>query len=188
MRAIFAETLKSIVRSPISTMRPPRISGLTYTPPPLARKFLHRSQQRPLAHLRHNLQLLPLPNVLTLTHHPLQLLDHLLVQRTRTCNHHLHLALGRAHQRAKLLAHAIQQAQPVVLRQRLEEMLQRLRLIGHVGRFLQLGNDLLLVAFGEGGGVEDVLEAGVAFEGLGEVVEGAGDGVQGALFGGCSVL
>lgn len=67
-------------------------------------------------------------------------------------------------------------------------MLQRLRLIGDVGRFLQLGNDLLLVAFGEGGGVEDVLEAGVAFEGLGEVVEGAGDGVQGALFGGCSVL
>ena len=31
MRANFAETLRSIVRSPISTMRPPRMSGLTCT-------------------------------------------------------------------------------------------------------------------------------------------------------------
>jgi len=67
-------------------------------------------------------------------------------------------------------------------------MLQRLRLIGDVGRFLQLGDNLLFVSFGEGGGIEDVLETGVALEGLGEVVEGAGDGVEGALFGGCSVL
>ena len=31
MRAILAETLKSMVLSPISTTRPPRMSGLTFT-------------------------------------------------------------------------------------------------------------------------------------------------------------
>ena len=140
------------------------------------------------SYLRHNLQLLPLPNVLALADSLLQLLHNLLVQRRRTRNRHLYLASCRTHQRSEFLAHSLERAQAVVLGQSVEEVLDGVVLVLHVGRLLNLGDDLLLVGDRESGRSQNLLELSIALEGLVQVVQSLGDGVEGTLLGGSRVL
>jgi hypothetical protein len=141
-----------------------------------------------VSYLRHHLQPLALTNILALAHSILQLLNNLLVQRLRARDDEFHLTPRGAHQSTELLHHALQHAQAVVLGQRRQEVLQGVVLVLDVGALLQLGDDLLLVRLGEGGRAEDALQAGVALEGVAQVLEGAGDGVEGTLLGGGGVL
>lgn len=60
----------------------------------------------------------------------------------RASHDEFHLSPGRTHQSAKLLAHALEQTQPVVFCQRREEVLDRAALVGATGVFLQLRDDL----------------------------------------------
>lgn len=82
---------------------------------------------------------------------------------------HLDLTLGSTHQGAKLLAHALKNAQTVVLGQGGEEVLHGLAL--HTKGLLQLGNDLLLVLSAEGGRRQDGLQTGVLLEGGRQVLK-----------------
>ncbi len=96
----------------------------------------------------------------------------------------------RAHQRLKLLAHALQRAEPVVLGQRLHETLDGVCgfVAAGLGRLEELLHDLGAVRRGEGGGAQDGGEVGVGLEGAQKGVEGAGGGIQGGGFGGGGVL
>jgi hypothetical protein len=91
-----------------------------------------------------------------------------------TGNVQINLALVRADQDLELLNYALQQAQSIVLGERAEEVLDDVALVA-AGNLLQLLDDLLLVADGEGGGVEDGGELGVLLEDVAERQEGLGD-------------
>lgn len=103
-------------------------------------------------------------------------------------NVQLNLALVRAHQSAKLLDNTLQQTQSVVLSKRGKEVLEDFALVGAAGNSLQLLHDLLLVAHGQSGGVEDDGEFGILFEDVAERGEGLGNLVEGRGFGRGSVL
>lgn len=139
-------------------------------------------------HLRHNLQLLPLPNIPALADSSLKLLDDLPIQRRSAGDRHLHLPARGSHDDTKLLAHALEHRQPVVLGQGVEEVLDRVGLVLHGNCLLELGDDGFLVGDAEGGRGQDRLQAGVFAEGAGEVVEGFGDGVEGLRLCCCRVL
>lgn len=70
-----------------------------------------------------------------------------------------------AHQSRELVAHTREEAQTVVLGQGVEEILDNVALVG-AGDFLQLLDDLLLVAGGQGRGAQDGGQLGVLLEGL----------------------
>lgn len=127
------------------------------------------------AHLRRNLQLLPLPNEMTLGDSLLKLPHDLLIQRRRRSDSHLYLSSRRAHQHRKLLANTRKHAQSVVFRERIQEVLERVALVLHACVLLELGRDLLFVGCAERRRRENCLEVRIGFEALVEVVEGFGD-------------
>jgi hypothetical protein len=92
-----------------------------------------------------------------------------------------------AHQGRELLDDTLQQTQAVVLGERVEEVLQDVPLVA-AGHLLQLLDDLLLVADGEGRRVQDGSELLIALEDLAELSEGLRDLIEGRRFGGGSVL
>lgn len=92
-----------------------------------------------------------------------------------------------AHQSLELLNHAFQQTQSVVLSESTEKVLENVALVT-AGNLLQFLDDLLLVANGEGGGVQDRGELGVLLEDFAELCKGLGDLVEGGGFGRGSVL
>lgn len=93
----------------------------------------------------------------------------------------------RAHQRPELVTDALQHAQPVVLGQRAQEVLQDLALVA-ADQLLQLGHDLLLVADGQGRRADDGGQLAVGLEGVVEGGERPGGWVEGGRFDGGSVL
>jgi hypothetical protein len=128
--AIFWETLRSIVWSPISTIRPPLISGFTCEL--LAAVLLLFGE---LTYLWHNLQLLALSDIRRLRDGVFQLLDDFVVKWLSTNQHsiriHLHdtnwtyrsacdnqldLAPVSAHELAEVFGDRFQSTQPVVVR------------------------------------------------------------------------
>ena len=113
-------------------------------------------------YLGNDLNLLPLTQ-LTLPHRRLQPSHHPLLQLGRTCNNQLHLPTVRAHQLSELLTHPLQQSQPVILRQRLQEVLDGPALVGASRVLLQLGDDGRFVRFGQGGRMQDGGEFAVGF-------------------------
>lgn len=62
-----------------------------------------------------------------------------------TRNIQLHLTTVRTHQRRKLITHTTQHPQPVILRQRGQEVLEDIALVRAAGDLLQLAHDHLLV-------------------------------------------
>jgi len=88
----------------------------------------------------------------------------------------------RAHQHAKLIHHSSQHAQPIVLRQRLEEVLDNTLLILGTQVLLQLLDNLLLVGDAQGRRAEHLDELGVLFEERGEALERLGGRVEGVGF------
>lgn len=96
----------------------------------------------------------------------------------------------RAHQRPKLLHNALQQTQPVVLRQRVQEVLEDAVLVSGsaTGNPLELGHDLLLIRGGQGRRVQDGSQLGVLLENGAQLRQGLGDVVEVGSFGGRSVL
>jgi len=148
-------------------------------------------RQHHKTHPRNNLQLLSLPNKPALANRALQLLQHLLVQRRRARNPELNLAPLCAHQLAKLLARTLQVAEPVVLSESLEEVLDGGALLAagvDGGGLHEFGDDAGFVGGGEGRGGEDGGELGVGFEGGGEGGEGLGGGLEGGGLDGGGVL
>lgn len=92
-----------------------------------------------------------------------------------------------AHQGRELVDDTLQQTQAVVLGERVEEVLQDVALVG-AGHLLELLDDLLLVADGEGRRVQDGGELLVPLEDFAELTEGLGDLVERRRFGRGSVL
>lgn len=78
-----------------------------------------------------------------------------------TCDSQLDLSPRRTHQLAKLITNALQEPQPVVRRQRIQEVLDGIRLVRAPGVLLELGHDLRLVFRGESGRQHDGGEFGV---------------------------
>ncbi len=140
-------------------------------PPPLSLAKRHRRAENVDrngwgAYLGNDLDLLALA-ILALGDSRLQPPDHAILQPLRTGDDQLHLPSVRAHQLAKLLTHPLQEAQSVILRQRLQEVLHRALLVAaRIGVFLQLGNDGGFVGFGQRGRVQDGGEFRVGFEHL----------------------
>lgn len=93
----------------------------------------------------------------------------------------------RTHQRPELVTDALQHAQPVVLGQRAQEVLQDLALVA-ADQLLQLGHDLLLVADGQGRRADDGGQLAVGLEGVVEGGERPGGWVERGRFDGGSVL
>jgi hypothetical protein len=145
-------------------------------------------EKMPGTSLGDNFDLLPVA-VLALAHRRLQPLYHPLLQPSRTGDDQLHLPTMRAHQLAKLLTYSLQQPQPVIIRQRPEEVLHRPTFVGAgAGVSLQLGDDGGFVGLGEGWGVEDGGELWVGFQHLVQRDERSGHGVEGRGFGGGGIL
>ena len=90
------------------------------------------------------------------------------------------------HEGSKLLSDALKQTETVVLSQSLEEVLDDVALVA--GELLQLLDDLLLVADGEGGRGDDARQLAVGLEGLTEGGEGLGGLVESGSLGRGSVL
>ena len=173
------------------------IPNLHDQPSPNIRLYLSLSAHAPLLSLKtrpgthpsHDLQFLPAPHKPTLPHRRLQLPHHLPVERRRARHHHLHLAARRAHQLPELLAHAGQHPQPVVLAERLQEVLERgLAVAAYAGGLDEFADQSGFVAVGEGRGGEDLRELGVAVDGVVEGREGGGGGIEGAGLGCGGVL
>ena len=135
-----------------------------------------------------DLQLLALANILALANSRLQLLHNLVVQRCGRCDSQLNLALRRADQLRKLLAHALEDAQTVVLGKGVEEVGDGVGLVLDAGGLLELLHNLLLVLDGKSGRLDDAGELGVLLEGLVQAVNGLGDVVEGGGLGGGGVL
>ena len=91
------------------------------------------------------------------------------------------------HKGTELLANAFQNAQPVVLSQGVEEVLEDVTLVT-TRELLELTNNLLLVRSREGRGANDRGQLAVRLQGLAEDSEGAGGLVEGRRFDGGSVL
>lgn len=96
------------------------------------------------------------------------------------------LATVSTHQSRELLGDALEQTETVVLGQSLEEVLDDVALVA--GELLQLLDDLLLVADGEGGRGDDAGQLAVGLEGLTESGEGLGGRVESGSLGRGSVL
>jgi hypothetical protein len=93
-----------------------------------------------------------------------------------TSNTQLDFTLMRTNKCLKLLNHTLQQSQPVVFSKSSQEVFQNFVLVrARTGNGLQFLDDLLLVAHGQGGRVEDGGEFGVLFEDFAELGEGFGD-------------
>ena len=105
-----------------------------------------------------------------------------------TSNHQIHLPPRRTHELAKLLADPLEYAQAIVIRQRLEEVLDRVALVLGAHVPLQLLDDLRLVVRAQGRGREDLGEVDVFLEYFGQGRERFGDRVQGGGFDCCGVL
>lgn len=91
------------------------------------------------------------------------------------------------HKGTELLANALQNAQPVVLSQGVEEVLEDVTLVT-ARELLELTNNLLLVRSREGRGADDRGQLAVRLQGLAEDSEGPGGLVEGRGFDGGSVL
>lgn len=91
------------------------------------------------------------------------------------------------HKVSKLVTDTPESAQAVVLSQGSEEVLQDIALVS-ANQLLQLLDDLLLVAGGEGRGAEDGIELGVGLEGFAEGSELPGGLVEGGGLNGGGVL
>ncbi|KAG9796261.1 hypothetical protein KCU88_g226, partial [Aureobasidium melanogenum] len=85
-----------------------------------------------------------------------------------TGNNDFHLTTGGAHQGAKLLTGSLEQAEPVVLGESGQKVLDRAALVGATGVFLQLRHNLRLVRVRQGWGRQDRLQFRVALENLGQ--------------------
>lgn len=103
-------------------------------------------------------------------------------------NVELDLAAVGAHELGEVLGDGLEQAEPVVLGEGLEEVLDDAFLVLAADQLLQLGDDLLLVALGEGRGGENLGELRVLLEDVVQVLEGLGDGLEGGGLGGSGVL
>lgn len=114
---------------------------------------------------------------LTLPHRRLQPLHHPVLQPTRTRDDQLHFPPIGAHQLGKLLTDPLQQAEPIVLRQRLQEVLDGAALVSAAGMLFQLRDDGGLVGCAQGRRVEDGGEFAVGFQDRVEGGQGFGDGV-----------
>jgi hypothetical protein len=90
----------------------------------------------------------------------------------------LNLTTGSAHEGTELLGNTLKLVQSVVLGQSLEEVLDGVVLVLDTEGLLDLGNDLRLVGFAEGGGLKDSLESGISLEGGMEVLETLCGGIQ----------
>lgn len=99
------------------------------------------------------------------------------VTNLRAGNVQLNLPPMRAHERSKLLHNALQQTQPVVLRQRIQEVLEDAVLVGGgaTGNPLELGHDLLLIRGAQGRRVQDGGELGILLEDGAQLCQGFGD-------------
>lgn len=104
-----------------------------------------------------------------------------------TGNIQLNLPTMRAHQRIKLVADVLKHTQPVVLGERVQEVLHRAAFV-IANELLQLSHDLLLVTDGEGRGAEDGGQLAVGLENVIEGAEGLGGLVEGGGFDGSRVL
>lgn len=91
------------------------------------------------------------------------------------------------HQSRELITHGLQQAQSVILSQRVQEVLHNVALVA-AHELLQLLHDLLLVGDGEGRGANDASQLAVLLEGFAERRERLGGLVQRRGFDGCGVL
>lgn len=91
------------------------------------------------------------------------------------------------HKGIELLANTLQNTQPVVLGQGVEEVLEDVTLVT-ARELLELSNDLLLVSSREGRGADDRGQLAVRLQGLAETSEGPGDLVEGRGLDGGSVL
>lgn len=92
-----------------------------------------------------------------------------------TSNTQLNLTLMRTNKRLKLLNHALQQSQTVVLSKRSQKVLEHLVLVAGSSNGLQFLDDLLFVADAQGRRVQDGGEFGVLFEDFAELGERFGD-------------
>lgn len=103
-------------------------------------------------------------------------------------NRELNLASRSTHEHGKLVGNRLQNAQAVVVRKSLQEVLDDVPFIHIADVLSQLGDDLVLVASGEHGGMEDSVELGVLLEDSGERLEGFGGAVEGGGLCGGRVL
>jgi hypothetical protein len=97
----------------------------------------------------------------------------------RTNNPQLQLPLPSTNQLPKLLTRPFQQPQPIILRQRAQEILDCTRLVRSTGVLLEFLDDLGLVGLGEGGRTDEGLQTGLVLEDLEEGGDGAGGRVEG---------
>lgn len=202
IRAILAETERSIVRSPISTTRPPRMSGFTFGttlslwPWPTYWDLLTADSRRLRVRLSRGCEMLAAKspygcqNFKSNANHfilpPVPLREMSTYRSTR--HSELDLSPVRAHERAKLLHDTLQYAQPVVRCQRLEEVLHDSLPILSAKMLLQLSDNLLLVRGGERWCAEDGGQLCIFLEDSGERFEGFSGRFESAGFGGCSIL
>lgn len=93
----------------------------------------------------------------------------------------------RAHQGIKFVADVLQHTQPVILSERVQEVLHGAALV-IADELLQLSNDLLLVTDGEGRGAEDGGQFAVGLENVIEGGESLGGLVEGGSFDGSRIL
>jgi hypothetical protein len=147
-------------------------------------------------HLRDDLETLSLRYVLAFGDGRLQLLQHPRIERLHKSigarllaggtyrsagNDQLHLSAVRAHKLAKLFAYSLERAEPVVLRQGVEEVLDDLA--AAAGVLLQLDDDGFLVLGGQRRRGEDARQLGVPLEYLAEGIKRAGGRVENRSFG-----
>lgn len=100
----------------------------------------------------------------------------------------LNLPAISTHQHRKLLTHAVQDSQAVVLRQRRQKVLQDVSLASAAGNLLQLSDDLCLILVRQSGRGQDGREFGVLLEDFTEGAEGFGCLFEAGGFGSGSVL
>lgn len=93
-----------------------------------------------------------------------------------------------AHQDTKLLDNTLQRAQPVVLGESGEKVLDNALLVCRSNVLLKFLDDLLLVVGSQRWGAQDLSELGVLLENSGEGFERLCGGVENVGFGGRGVL